>query len=62
MSESTLDFLSKNCQQDKHQDCGFKWSGLGFEVVCRCLCHSSKKLEAIEVTPNPATNAMETVT
>jgi hypothetical protein len=58
VSISTLDFVSKDCKQDNHQRCGSKWSGFGFDVVCRCPCHSIQKLEALDVAPNSATNAL----
>jgi len=48
-------FLSRECKSSLHQDCHGKWYGLGFEVSCSCNCHLNKK--ALEVAPNPATNA-----
>lgn len=56
-----LEFVNKHCKEGKHHDCAGKWIGFGFEVVCSCLCHSSKKLEALEVVLHPATIATKII-
>jgi hypothetical protein len=56
---STLDFLNRDCKCNNHDNCVGAWRGLGFEIRCRCNCHLNKK--ALEVAPNPATNATEII-
>ena len=57
--DALLEFLSRDCKSDKHNECNNKWFGLGFKVLCRCDCHIRKK--ALEEAPNPATNAAEII-
>ena len=38
-----IDFLSRECRTNNHSSCNGKWMGLGYYVICRCLCgHLSK--------------------
>jgi hypothetical protein len=34
-----IEFESKNCKQEQHNNCSNKWIGLGFTVTCICNCH-----------------------
>jgi hypothetical protein len=34
-----IEFQSKNCKQEQHNNCSNKWIGLGFTVTCTCNCH-----------------------
>jgi hypothetical protein len=38
-----IEIRSKYCRSNKHQDCDSRWNGFGFEIVCSCECHLSKK-------------------
>jgi len=42
MNTTIIDFTSKQCKQDQHQKCSNNWNGLGFEIICRCVCHNKK--------------------
>ena len=37
--EDSLDFLSKYCKNNSHNECSCRWSGLGFQIICYCGCH-----------------------
>jgi hypothetical protein len=34
-----LDFLARECKNDKHSQCDGRWYGLGYEICCSCDCH-----------------------
>lgn len=36
---STIDFQSRYCKNEEHNNCSKKWKGLGFTVLCTCNCH-----------------------
>jgi hypothetical protein len=38
-SANVIEFMSDGCKTKLHKDCLYKWSGLGFQVVCSCPCH-----------------------
>lgn len=38
-SKSLIEFLSKDCQTDNHNNCHGEWSGFGFKIICRCSCN-----------------------
>jgi hypothetical protein len=38
---STIDFLSRDCKSKNHVNCGREWTGIGFKVICRCICHNN---------------------
>jgi hypothetical protein len=41
----TLEFVSRECKNNNHNQCRRKWQGLGFEVICSCKCnHFEKKV------------------
>jgi hypothetical protein len=35
----TINFLSRECKDYKHESCINKWNGLGFNFDCNCNCH-----------------------
>ena len=41
---NVIDFLSKGCKYKKHQECQGAWVGLGFQVVCNCICHHNNRI------------------
>jgi hypothetical protein len=41
---NVIDFRGKGCKDNDHQKCYGTWIGLGFQVVCNCLCHHNKKI------------------
>lgn len=38
-----LEFMSRECKQNLHNECSSKWEGLGFEIICTCKCSHNKK-------------------
>lgn len=60
MTCNTLAFLSRHCKANHHYECSGRRFGLGLEVYYHCCCHT-KKEGALEVVPNPATNATEII-
>jgi hypothetical protein len=45
-TDTILDFVSRECKNRWHQDCFGKWDGLGFEIICSCICgHKTKSQE-----------------
>jgi hypothetical protein len=49
----SLDFISKECKNEKHSFCKYQWEGLGFQIICNCECHDKKiVLGKDEVLPN----------
>ena len=55
---TVTDFVSKECHNDKHQNCYGVWVGLGLEVICCCRCGHNKKDQALESVEGPVANAM----
>ena len=45
MNETNLvEFLSKQCKNKVHIECCGLWEGLGFEVLCECMCHTNNSV------------------
>jgi hypothetical protein len=72
MNDNTvLMFTSKDCKNEVHSKCGSKWTGLGFNIICGCICHEqkpvvSKKQEEMElerqfVEPYSNTNSVSEI-
>jgi hypothetical protein len=41
MNENTvLQFTSKDCKNEIHSKCHSGWTGLGFDIICGCKCHT----------------------
>jgi hypothetical protein len=57
---SIVEFKSKDCKSNNHQNCDSSWNGFGFEVYCSCDCHR-KKGEALESVGGPVANAIHDV-
>jgi hypothetical protein len=47
VDREVFEFVSKECKHKIHEECYETWSGLGFKVICSCICHI-KKREASE--------------
>jgi hypothetical protein len=59
MTISTIiDFLSRDCKSQLHESCHSKWEGLGFEIICSCKCHVSKKIVVLDEAPQSAANTL----
>lgn len=56
-SIAVIDFLSRDCKYNEHNNCDNKWSGLGFEVICHCTCHKKKEQQALGKVGGPVSNA-----
>jgi len=48
----SLDFFSKECKNNYHNQCSSQWQGLGFQVYCNCECHKNQMLGRVESLPN----------
>ncbi len=55
------DFVSRDCKSNLHQNCHGKWKGLGFEVICRCLCSHDKKEMALGLVGEPVANTIHEI-
>ena len=43
-----LEFISQYCKKEDHSGCCGSWDGLGFKVLCGCICHRHKSIEEQE--------------
>jgi hypothetical protein len=59
LNYSRLDFLSRDCRNNDHNECSGLWRGLGLEVYCYCGCHS--KEEASASVERPVANAIANI-
>lgn len=51
MNENTfLQFTSKECKNKVHSKCHSSWTGLGFNIICGCICHGQRS--AVSITKN----------
>lgn len=51
MNENTvLQFTSKDCKNEVHSKCHSSWTGLGFNIICGCICHGQRS--AVSITEN----------
>jgi len=35
--------MSRECKAGLHEECHFRWEGLGFEIICACSCSHRPK-------------------
>jgi hypothetical protein len=49
-----IDFQSRDCKYNQHQNCTCRWYGFGFKFVCSCLWHNKKKggVSSVEIAIN----------
>ena len=48
MNDNTiLQFTSKDCKNEVHSKCHSSWTGLGFNIICGCICHGQKSQASI---------------
>jgi hypothetical protein len=52
-----IDFTSKQCKDNLHGQCGGRWKGLGFEIICGCKCNHNKNNQALDRVEGPRANA-----
>jgi hypothetical protein len=57
MTDTVIEFLSRQCKTGQHQNCCGKWQGLGFEISCDCMCGHKKNLLALDRVWGPSANA-----
>jgi len=57
-SDTSIDFLSRECRNNFHNSCHGKWEGLGFEIICSCKCGHGKNGQALELVEEPVANAI----
>jgi hypothetical protein len=48
MTNTVIEFISRQCKTGQHQYCYGKWKGLGFEINCDCACGHGKNYWALE--------------
>jgi hypothetical protein len=60
MQNSIVEFRSRDCKNNNHQNCADSWNGFGFEVYCSCYCHH-KKEEELESVGGPVANTIHDV-
>ena len=48
--QELLEFCSKHCKKNSHNECSYEWLGFGFQIHCNCECHknSDKKNIVLE--------------
>jgi hypothetical protein len=46
-SNVVLDFLNRDCRNDRHLNCRFRWQGLCVEAICNCSCHKEKNAKIV---------------
>jgi len=51
-NQDVLEFSSKSCKTNYHNQCSGKWQGLGFQILCNCECYKKLVLGRIESLPN----------
>ena len=56
MTDTVIDFVSRECKTGQHQNCCGKWQGLGFEINCDCMCGHKKNHWALEQVEEPFSN------
>jgi hypothetical protein len=48
MNDNTvLQFTSKDCKNNVHSNCHSSWTGLGFNIICSCICHGQKSAASL---------------
>jgi hypothetical protein len=52
-----IDFGSKQCKNNQHDSCYGSWTGLGFHILCNCICHKIKN-EATDGFERPDSAAL----
>jgi hypothetical protein len=51
-NQDILEFSSKSCKTNFHNQCSGQWKGFGFQIICNCECHKKLVLGRIESLPN----------
>jgi hypothetical protein len=60
MTSSALEFFSRNCKQELHQECYGGWTGLGIIATCNCRCHKKNGKE-LAVVESPETSTLTVI-
>jgi hypothetical protein len=61
MTDTVIEFLSRECKIGQHQNCCGKWQGLGFEISYGCVCSHKKNCWALEQVEERVSNTNESV-
>jgi hypothetical protein len=56
-----IDFISKQCKDDRHCECSGRWEGLGFEIICGCECKHEKNMRGLEQVDQPLSNTKQSI-
>jgi hypothetical protein len=62
MTDTIIEFVSRECKTGQHQNCGGKWQGLGFEINCDCMCGHMKNCWTLDSVEGPRANATRPIT
>ena len=56
-----IDFISKQCKENIHEECSGRWVGLGFEIICSCECKHNKNGLVLDQVGEPRANTNESI-
>lgn len=62
ITNAIINFISRDCKNDKHNDCCGIWQGLGLEVLCDCKCHKKKRTTGVSRGWRTTSNAIVSLT
>lgn len=43
-----IEFRSRDCKNYVHNRCDGTWHGLGYDIICDCVCHKKKDLALVD--------------
>jgi len=56
-----VDFISKQCKDNLHSECGSRWVGLGLEIICSCECKHKKNGLVLDSVEGPRANTTQII-
>jgi hypothetical protein len=56
MTDTVIDFVSRECKTGQHENCRGKWQGLGFEINCNCICGHKENCWSLDQVHQPVSN------
>ena len=56
MTDTVIEFISRECKTGQHQNCCSKWQGLGFEISCGCMCGHKKNYCSLDSVKGSTTH------
>jgi hypothetical protein len=61
MTNTVINFVSRECKTGLHKSCRGRWEGLGFEINCDCTCSHEKNYPALKLVEGPFANVTELI-